>query len=223
MTNPLTCEGLGCHRESWYNGTARVRNLSASFARGEFSGITGPDGCGKGLLLNLLGLLEPPDEGEVFIGGHATSRLSTEDAQKLRNENYGFLFNHPCLLASFSVAENVAIPLFRVCGGEAKEARDRTVEALGFCGVSHLECELATRLNPHERRTVAFARAIVHHPDILIIISPGGGPLLPLLARRAADELGMTVLWAGPENEIAPFAHRILRMEEGSLLNEARP
>jgi lipoprotein-releasing system ATP-binding protein len=221
MTAALRCESLNCRRDQWNElAPSRVEDITASFAPGEFCGFCGPDGSGKGLLLNLLGLLERPDSGTIAVNGIRTGELTPEDVQQLRNETFGFLFNHPCLLPSFSVAENVAMPLFRICGGEAREARDRTLEVLEFCGISSLETTLAGRLDPVERTRVALARALVHQPGILVAISPRQNDELLALGRRAAEERGLCVLWAGDKDPLTHHAHRVLHLDGGRLARD---
>lgn len=224
MTAALHCESLNCRREMWNElAPSHFENISASFSAGEFCGFCGPDGSGKGLLLNVLGLLEPADSGTLAVNGILTGVLEPEDARQLRNETFGFLFNHPCLLPSFSVAENVAMPLFRICGGDARTARERTLEVLEFCGIGALETTLAGRLDPEERTLAALARALVHEPGILIAISPRENDALLRLGRRAAEELGLSVLWAGSGRGLNSHAHRLLHFQAGHLLEETRP
>lgn len=220
-TPALRCDSLSCMRDQWNElAPSQVEDVSASFAAGEFCGFCGPDGSGKGLLLNLLGLLEPPDSGTIAVNGILAGSLAAEEAQQLRNETFGFIFNHPCLLPSFSVAENVAMPLFRICGGDAREARDRTIEVLEFCGIASLETTLAGRLDSEDRTRVALARALVHQPGILVAISPRENDTLLALGRRAADERGLCVLWAGPEEGLARHAHRILHLDRGRIARD---
>ncbi len=219
----ISCENLTCRREQWNEtGPARIEAISASFEPGTFSGLCGPDGCGKGLLLNVLGLLEPHDSGAISVNGYQIAELAHEDAQQLRNESFGFLFNHPCLLPSFSVAENVAMPLFRICGGDAQAARMRTLEVLDFCGIADLECTLTGRLDLATQRKAALARALIHSPEILIAISPRESADLLDIARRAAAEFDICVLWAGEEKEIAAHAHRIIHLRDGGIVADAR-
>jgi lipoprotein-releasing system ATP-binding protein len=220
--NPaLRCESLTCRREQWNElAPSQVEDVSASFVPGEFCGFCGPDGSGKGLLLNVLGLLEAPDSGTIAVNGILAGELAAEEAQQLRNETFGFIFNHPCLLPSFSVAENVAMPLFRICGGEAREARERTMEVLEFCGIDALETILTGRLDPVERTLVALARALVHQPGILIAISPRENEALLALGRRAADERGLCVLWAGSEERLPQYAHRVLHLDGGRIVRD---
>ena len=181
---------------------------------GEVVGFCGPDGCGKGLLLNVIGMLEKADRGRLVVAGVDVAGLPEQGVSNFRNEACGFLFGHPCLLASFTVAENVAMPLFRICGGGAREARDRTREVLEFVGIGGFESPRAGLLDPALRWRAAFARAIVHEPKILIGISPPAPDLLPL-AKLAAEKFGITVLWAGERSLLVHFAARIIEMRGG--------
>jgi ABC-type antimicrobial peptide transport system, ATPase component len=220
----LRCESLSCRRDLWLElAPSRVEDVSAAFWAGEFCGFCGPDGSGKGLLLNILGLLERPDSGTITVNGIPTHTLTPEEFQQMRNETFGFLFNHPCLLPSFSVAENVAMPLFRICGGDAREARDRTLEVLEFCGISSLETTLAGRLDAAQRTRVALARALVHGPSILVVISPRESGELMALGRRIAEKLGLCVLWAGSEPGLLRHVHRLLHLDGGRIVRDDRP
>ncbi|MEI6280077.1 MAG: ATP-binding cassette domain-containing protein [Verrucomicrobiae bacterium] len=210
----IICENLTCERPGH---SGRVREFSGNFGVGEFVGFCGEDGCGKGLLLNVIGLLEKADSGRLVLLGHDAAEFSGEDTATFRNEACGFLFGHPYLLPSFTVAENVAMPLFRICGGGAREARDRTRQVLEFAGIGDLETHRTGRLDPALRWRAAFARALVHHPRILIAISPPDNSLLPL-ARVAAENFGITVLWAGTREAVAPSADRIIEMRDGRAI-----
>jgi len=205
----ILCENLSCERPN-----QNVREFYGKFFPGELVGFCGEDGCGKGLLLNVIGLLEKADSGRLVLLGHDAAEFSGEDAATFRNEACGFLFGHPYLLPSFTVAENVAMPLFRICGGGAREARNRTRQVLAFSGIEELETRRAGELDPALRWRASFARALVHHPRVLIAISPPDHGLLPL-ARAAADTLGITVLWADAHAAVAPYADRIIEMRGG--------
>ena len=224
MLPALTCESLTCRRPNWNEDTpSQVCGISATFGPGTLTGFHGPDGCGKGLLLNILGLLEPPDSGHIRIQEHAALGLPEDEARQLRNEAFGFLFDHPCLLPSFSVAENVAMPLFRICGGDAQAARLRTMEVLDFCGIAPHECTLVGRLEPADQRRACLARALVHRPGILLAISPrGAAELLPLL-HLAARQTGLCVLWAGERDELIPHADRLIEMRDGHITSDLLP
>ena len=216
----ITCESLTCLKPDWNNaGPARVDGFSAAFECGELVGFCGRDGCGKGLLLNVIGLLEKADAGRLVLMDHDVAGFSEGDAATFRNEACGFLFGHPYLLPSFTVAENVAMPLFRICGGGAAEASERTREVLDFAGIGGFETVRAGKLDPVLRWRAAFARALVHAPRVLIAISPPDPDLLPL-AKLAAAKYHLTVLWAGDRDAIAPHADRIIEMQNGRALEQ---
>ncbi|HEY5811669.1 MAG TPA: ATP-binding cassette domain-containing protein [Terrimicrobiaceae bacterium] len=217
MNSVLSCEALCCRRINWdQNGEALVRDVTLCFSAATLSEFDGPDNASRDLLLNNLGLLEPADSGTIFLDGQQANDLAEEDRRHFRNKYFGFLFENPCLLPSFSVAENVAMPLFRICGIDAAAARDRTLEVLDFCGIAHLENQLAGRLASSAQRKAALARALVHRPKVLVSISPRGSDELFDLAFRVTSELGLCVLWAAHDR--APSkGQRLIRVQEGRI------
>jgi len=213
----LRCRNLQCVREEWNSGPGRVSGVDFDFEEGLFYGLCGPDGCGKGLFLHLLGLMEAPDAGELELMGQPAPAANSAEAAALRSQLFGFLFSSPCLIPSLSVAENVAMPLFRLKELAAAQARDRTRQALAVVGLEDAESYPVVHLPPNLRQRVSLARAIVHDPKILIAISPRSNDLLPL-ARQLGRERGLTVLWAEADPaDTAPYAHRVLFFEEGCL------
>ena len=214
----IKCENLSCARPADQpHGPGTVREFSGTFERGEIVGLCGPDGCGKGLLLNLIGLIEKADSGRLEVLGRDAGQFSEEEAATFRNQSFGFLFAHPYLLPSFTVAENLAMPLFKICGEEADAARERARDILEFVGARDVENRLAGKLDSDIRWRVAFARALIHGPNVLIAISPPAPALLPL-ARLAADQSGLAVLRSGERGALEPFADRIIEMREGRAL-----
>ena len=203
-------------------GHALIENVTASFDSGVLCEFDGPGRSDNGLLLSILGLLEPADSGEIFLSGQDVTHLAEEELRRFRNQVFGFLFHNPCLLPSFSVAENVAMPLFRICGTDAGAARARTSEVLDFCGIAHLENQLAGRLLPSAQRRAAFARALVHGPRILIALSPRGSNEIIDLGIRTAHELGLCVLWTGDDGGLGGRAHRLIQLRDGRISSDKR-
>lgn len=219
MTTPLLrCHNLQCIRPLWREGASHVRGVSTAFDTGRFHAICGSDGCGKNLLLHLLGLLEEPDAGEVWVDGTNATALPHDKRDTLRLRTFGFLFPASALLPSLSVLENIAFPVLKVGGATEAEQTDHTLAALQFC---NLEKDAETRtgdLAPERQAAVAFARAIIHRPPILLAESPAEEEILARLARRAVDKLGLTVIWGahhdGPAMQIAD---NVLTMTDGLI------
>jgi ABC-type lipoprotein export system ATPase subunit len=180
-----------------------VENFSARFERGTATAFRETGGCGTGLLLNILGMIERPDSGHLEVLGRPALDLVTGDALRLRDQSFGYLFTHPHLLPSFTVGENIAMPFLRLREDSAEEAGERVGEVLEFAGLAKSLASSPTKsLDAETLWRIAFARAIVHGPEIMVAISPPALFLLPL-ARRYARERGACVLWnvgdANPE------------------------
>ena len=219
----LWCQDLSCQRTNWNEcDQATIRDVTLSFSSGTFYEFSGPDHPGRDLLMNNLALLEPCDSGTIWLKGRNIQESSENDLRRLRNETFGFVFGHPCLLPSFSVAENVAMPLFRICGADADAARERTHDVLEFCGIRELQNQLASRLGASAQHQIALARALVHRPQILVGICPSAGRDLHALAWRAAEELGLCVLWAGQDGSEGEKTRRVIRVRGGQVMSEEK-
>lgn len=214
----LRCHNLQCIRPLWREGSSCVRGVSAAFEAGRFHAICGSDGCGKNLLLHLLGLLEEPDAGEVWVDGTDATALPHDGRDALRLRTFGFLFPACALLPSLSVLENIAFPVLKAGGTTEGEQADHTLAALRFCGLEQDAETRAGDLAPERQAAVTFARAIIHRPPMLLAESPAAEDVLVSLARRAVDEFGLTVIWSarhgGPAMRAADNA---LTMADGRI------
>ena len=208
--SPLRCENITCRRSStnaFRHGV--IEGFSASFESGDITGFCGSDTAAKELLLSILGLIERPDSGRLVLFDQEVSKMPEPGSTKLRDKSFGYLFTHPHLLPSFTVAENVAMPFFRICGQHG--VQESTLAALDFVGIPELNAIPVGELHDSVHWRVAFARAIVHSPPVLIAVSPPNPLLLPL-ARRLADEKGTTVLWNGSKTDVLPFSDHVVEM-----------
>lgn len=209
---PLCCRNICCRRPAANSARqACVEDFSAVFEAGEVTGFAGSGFQAKELLLGVLGMIEKPDSGFLEVHGRDVSELSAAASAGLRDGAFGYLFTHPHLLPSFTVAENVAMPFFRICGADGELARERTLKALEFAGVADLHGIHVGNLDDATNWRVAFARAIVHSPAVLIAVSSPASLLLPY-ARRLADAFGTSVLWNGVEADLLPFADRLVEI-----------
>ena len=219
MNAPLLhCRDLECSRPLWREGASHVRGVSAEFTAGSFHAISGTAGCGKNLLLHLLGLLEQPDDGEVWVNETNATTLSPGERDSLRLRNFGFLFPACALLPSLSVLENIAFPVLKAGGTTEAEQAEQTLSALEFCGLEDEAEKQVSRLAPERQAVAAFARAMIHRPPLLLAESPTAEEILVPLARRAVDELGLTVIWGARHNGPAfAAADRRLHMVDGRI------
>jgi putative ABC transport system ATP-binding protein len=217
MMIPILCQNIHCRRPDW-NGRPQgvVEGFSGRFEAGTSTAFRGAGDSGIGLLLNILGMIERPDSGDLRVLGQTVLDLEAAAACRLRDRAFGYLFTHPHLLPSFTVAENIAMPFLRLCGDSEKCARDRVVEVLAFAG---LDGSVAARdireLDSESRWRVAFARSIVHRPEILVAVSPPAPFLLPLATRYSREE-GACVLWNAGGHDPAGQCDRVLEPESPS-------
>ena len=219
MNAPLLhCRDLQCMRPLWREGASHVRGVSAALDAGRFHAICGSEGCGKNLLLHLLGLLEQPDAGEVWLGATNATTLPPAERDSLRLRRFGFLFPACALLPSLSVLENIAFPVLKAGGTTEAEQANQTLSALQFCGLEGEAERPVSELPPQRQAVAAFARAIIHRPLLLLAESPAAEEILVPLARRAVDELGLTVIWgARPDGPAMQSADHVLHMADGRL------
>lgn len=191
--------------------------LSCSFHNGTLTLLTGE----KDLLLRVLGLLERPLSGELFFKQVSTTMLSDEDRILLRNQRFGFIFSDPFLLPAFSVVENVAMPLLKVFGTPAKEAREKTEASLHLVGIPELGEQPVSALTAFDQMRVALARALAHRPAVVVVDSPevnfASEELLLFceILRRPCNEWGATVLLGSDAPH--PLADRIVRLTSNEL------
>ena len=213
---PLVCKNIPFRTTRGDHGTG-TEEFSESFRSGEITGFCG--GRDFAPLLNALGMIERPSSGTLSVLGEDVLAMEEKDAWRLRDRAFGYLFTHHHLLPTFTVAENVAMPFFRICGKREDLAAERTSEVLLFTGIRHLCGTPVGNLDDSTRWLVALARAIVHRPPLLVAISPPSPDLLPLV-RCLSDNEGMAILWSGEKNHLQPFADRIV--ESGDNLH-SRP
>jgi ABC-type lipoprotein export system ATPase subunit len=200
-----------------------VHDVSLDFEEARVHGITGPTGSGKTLLMHLLGLLDDPDFGEIELFGQRVSPAPDEHRREVRNSVFGYVFANPCLLPSFTVAENVAMPLFRISGADEHAAQQRVSELLDVVGIEHLANEPAASIGVDEQFLAALARALVHRPRILLLLAPARPAILAPHVRMIADDLHITCLWCGPEDSWLAACDHTVRLECGSIVTENSP
>ena len=224
----LETRGVSCSKVDGAEPLSPVIGVSLSVHEKTLNLLTGGGQDGGNLLLRLLGLLETPDVGAVYFHGQATGRLADEARADLRSQHYGFLFAQPFLLPSFSVIENVAMPLFKISGVSAAEAQRRTEAMLEFVGIgNHAETAVGQLSFPEQQR-VSLARALVNQPDILIVENVdaelSGGALFDFMEiiRRAASAFGTAAILTTKDRELAKFADRVVELACGAVFRDSQ-
>ena len=217
---PLALRDVACVRAEG----GSVRSASAGFASGRFHILRGDADGGRDLLLRLIGLLQPPDEGEVVVLGHATRALAEDARAELRTQRFGFVFAAPFLLTSFSVIENVAMPLFKISQVSPEEARRRTDALLGFVGLADAAEAAVDELTQRAQYQVAVARGLVNEPSFLIVEQLDGAlagedlrGFVDVL-HRACETFGTTIIaTASPAVPVAA-GDRVLEIADGKIV-----
>jgi lipoprotein-releasing system ATP-binding protein len=200
-----------------------LRGVNLAVAKGEIVALVGPSGSGKSTLLHIAGLLERPDQGEVWIAGNACGRLDDGARTALRRSHFGFVYQYHHLLPEFSALENVTLPQL-IAGCKLQAANRRSRDLLAALGLAERERHRPGQLSGGEQQRVAIARALANRPQMLLADEPTGNldpatadevfQLLLNLARTA----GLTALIATHNPSLAERMDRTVRLENGLLV-----
>ena len=188
---------------------------------GEFIAVMGPSGSGKSTLLNMMGCLDVPTAGEIYLSGQEISRMSDDDLTRLRRDRIGFVFQQFNLIPLLSAIENVEFPILLTTA--RAESRRRAVEVLSAVGIeaSHFSHKPG-ELSGGQQQRVAIARALVNDPDILLCDEPTGNldtktgtAIMDLLT--AENRRGKTVIMVTHDPDVAAYARRTIRIVDGRI------
>ena len=201
-----------------------LSGISLTIQKGEFVAITGKSGCGKTMLLNIIGLLDNLTEGHYTLNGQDVRHLSDKAKARLRFQTFGYIFQSFNLLSSHTVAENVALPL-GYAGVPKQERLARAAEMLRKVGLLDKMKAYPNELSGGQQQRVAIARALINHPPIILADEPTGNldsrssaQIMDILA-ELADE-GATLLLVTHDAGVAKRAGRRVGMEDGRIKGE---
>ena len=205
-------------------GNQEVRALdgvSLSVFRNEYVAIMGPSGSGKSTLMNILGCLDSPDSGRYILNGTDVSEMEDGELADVRNREIGFVFQSFNLLPRYNALENVALPMV-YAGVPAGERRVKAAQALRSVGLEDRMDHRPNELSGGQRQRVALARALINSPSIILADEPTGNldTHTSVEIMRLFDEIyrnGNTVIVVTHEEDIAAYAHRVIRLRDGRI------
>ena len=202
-----------------------IKGLNLEINSGDFLSLMGPSGSGKSTLLNLIGLLDQPNKGEIFFDGMNLTNLEHNDKARLRNNEFGFVFQGFNLLKRISILDNVALPLIYQ-GVERFAAKERAQVLIKSTGLAGLESRLPNQISGGQQQRVAIARALIAKPKLILADEPTGnldsktaGEIMSMF-RDLNAKSGITIILVTHEPDIAEFGSRIIKMKDGRILTD---
>ncbi|MCC9135666.1 ABC transporter ATP-binding protein [Pontibacter silvestris] len=196
-----------------------LKSVSISINKGEYVAFMGPSGSGKSTLMNIVGCLDTPSGGNYILNGNDVSNMTDNELAEVRNKEIGFVFQTFNLLPRQSSLENVALPL--IYAGYSKSQREEKAQrALESVGLGHRSGHKPNELSGGQRQRVAIARALINDPSIILADEPTGNldtktsyEIMELFENLHAK--GNTIIMVTHEEDIAKYAHRIVRLRDG--------
>ncbi|CAA0108442.1 lipoprotein-releasing ABC transporter ATP-binding protein LolD [Zhongshania aliphaticivorans] len=218
----LACRNL---RKFYIQGSEQLtilHDINLDIASGERISIVGPSGAGKTTLLHMLGGLDVPSQGSVFVRGKNIAAMSDRDRSRLRNRELGFVYQFHHLLNEFSALENAAMPML-IAGMKRTEAFARASSLLDRVGLGHRLKHRPAQLSGGERQRVAIARALVNEPACVLLDEPTGNldgdnaEAVQALLLELNKELAISLVIVTHDLTLAGRMDRVLNLQDGSL------
>jgi lipoprotein-releasing system ATP-binding protein len=206
-----------------YGEVKVLKGIDLSIMSGEMVAIVGASGAGKTTLLQLLGTLDKPTSGSIFIKDTEISKLQGNSLSDFRNSQIGFVFQFHHLLPEFTALENVCIPAW-IAKSDKKETENKAMELLQFLGVEHRKENKPSQLSGGEQQRVAVARALINSPSIIFADEPTGNldsanaQELHKLFFKLREKYQQTFVIVTHNEELAQSADRIIQMKDGKIL-----
>jgi len=208
--------------------TEVLHGIDTALERGEFAALIGPSGSGKSTLLNLIGLLDRPTGGRVYIEGQEAGTLEDADLTRLRGRSIGFVFQHHYLLPEFTALENVMMPILAARGRPDQEMRDSAAALLDRVGLTPWRDKKATDISGGQQQRVAIARSLAMKPALVLADEPTGN-----LDTRSADSVfdvlrdinetsRTTFLIVTHDPRLAQRCDRIIELVDGRIVSDRR-
>lgn len=200
-----------------------LRGVTLDISQGDFVAIIGASGSGKSTMMNLMGCLDMPSKGRIFLKSQDISTLKESDLAAIRGKTIGFIFQQYNLIPSISAFENVMLPL-EFLEHREDEAAVRTKEIMASVGLSDKMNNRPAQLSGGEQQRVSIARSLASNPEIILADEPTGAldsvtgkELLGMLSKLWKEE-GKTIILITHDANIAKYAHRVIELKDGQIL-----
>ncbi|GGK17705.1 MULTISPECIES: ABC transporter ATP-binding protein [Parabacteroides] len=200
-----------------------LKGIDLTINKSEIVAIVGPSGAGKTTLLQIIGTLDTPDNGQLFINGTETGKLSEKELASFRNKNIGFVFQFHQLLPEFTALENVMIPAL-IAQEKAANAEKKAKEILDFMKLSDRMTHKPAELSGGEKQRVAVARALINNPSVILADEPSGSldtknkEELHSLFFELRDQMHQTFVIVTHDEQLAANTDRVIHIKDGVVL-----
>src|SRR5579872_4312441 len=218
----VAADGVSRTFGSGHTAVHALRGVSFTIDRSQLAAVRGRSGSGKTTLLNIIGGLDKPMAGQVWVGGHEVSRMSEPERLALRRDTVAFIFQSFGLIPMLSAAEDVGIPL-RIAGVPPRQRRERVAAMLALAGMSSHAAHRPNELSGGQQQRIAIARALAGRPGLLIADEPTsqldletGRQIMELLLSVVRSE-GSTALVATHDEALIDLADKVISLEDGSV------
>ena len=199
-----------------------LRGVTFDVPEGDYVAIMGPSGSGKSTLLNMLGCLDQPTSGSLWLGNDDAAKMNDDQLADIRSQRIGFVFQAYNLIQQLTVVENIQVPLFYQGKSLTKRQKEKSIELAHLVGLGERLTHRPTQLSGGQQQRVAIARSLVNDPFFILADEPTGN-----LDSRTAEEIlqlfeklndeGKTIILVTHEDEVAKRAKRVVRLKDGRL------
>ena len=206
-----------------YGNLPILKGVDLTVAEGEIVSIIGASGAGKSTFLHILGSLDQPDEGQVFLNGTSIYDLKSDQLSVFRNQNIGFIFQFHHLLPEFTSLENICIPAF-IAKKNKKDIEKKAFELLDFFGLKDRYDHKPSQLSGGEQQRVAVARALINNPSVILADEPSGNldsanaNALHQMFVDLRDDFKQTFVIVTHNDDLAKISDRVVTMKDGFII-----